>query len=119
MTRCILDYIPPELLSQAYQWRQEYAWSKEACIQVLQHLQQQCISILGIEVWIPSTSGPVIPSPIMYTWTASSRNKNEDMTAWAARTCASARDYVRHFQWDTQDTTCSRYTPYFCIVPDI
>lgn len=73
----IKKIISRQLLVKAYVFDSEYAW-KEGDIKELSKLLKQAeIAVLGGEVWIKSSEGPIIPSPNIYQWDSSEKKNNE------------------------------------------
>jgi hypothetical protein len=73
------------------------------------------VAPLGVEIWLKGTDGPVIPEPIIYTWTAEERDPGEPWAGFVTRAAVGARDYIRSFVWDASDVGHQKDVPYFFI----
>jgi hypothetical protein len=93
--------IPPEIRARAYQSDRELAWSREDAIQVVEALRAH-FAVIGMEIWLPTTSGPTIPSPFIYHWAPT----GEQCTTAAA-------EFIRNFRWDEADVDHHDSEPYF------
>ncbi len=101
------SHLPTSLTSRAFKASNgELAFNRADAIAVAEWLADKGYEILGVEVWIPSKSGPIIPMPICYTW---------DSRAALLRGGAdsTAAEYIRTFQWDENDVHFKGKEPYF------
>jgi hypothetical protein len=94
--------LPPELLQRAYRSRHELAWARAGAIEAIDRLEKAGFTLLGVEVWIPSS-----PGPKMTGWFWDCKDKavaNEPETA---------RDFVKDFKWGPQDDSLKDCEPFF------
>src|SRR5687768_3256152 len=105
--------IPESLRESAYWSGDEPAWSAVDAVEVIRSLPVAESAVWGIEVWLPTTPGPTIPAPFIYTWSAEQRAPDEDWKSYARRVNEAATRYVTEFSWDPLDTAHSDLTPYF------
>ena len=63
-----LTFLSPDLASSAYLSPQtmEPAWNRADVLRVLDQLESLAIPVLGVEVWLPSDSGPFVPTSPYY-----------------------------------------------------
>ncbi len=95
--------IPGSLLARAFLSQNgEAAWGKDDALQVLAWAAASQIPILGVEVWIPTTPGPTIPTPFIYTFEPKYA-AGEPHSEFIARANREAAEYVRSFAWDSED----------------
>jgi hypothetical protein len=107
--------IPERLLIGAYFARNgEAAWPREAALKVIAWATEAQIPLLGVEVWIPSTPGPTIPTPYVYTFEPQSI-LDETPIKRIARANKEAAEYVASFEWDSMDNTHWGIEPFFNI----
>jgi hypothetical protein len=63
------DQIPGSLLAGAYLAQNgEAAWNTADALKVIAWAAKSHVPILGVEVWLPTTPGPTIPTPYIYTF---------------------------------------------------
>jgi len=106
---------PGNLLSSAYFSRsREPAWPQLEALKVIDWAKANRIGIFGIEIWLPSSPGPTIPTPYIYTLDLE-RPIKEYWEAFVARSSAEATEYVIRFEWDQNDVDHHDMTPYFNI----
>ncbi|QQR75601.1 MAG: hypothetical protein IPJ17_08525 [Holophagales bacterium] len=60
--------MPRELAAHGFWTESEGAWPRDAALAVLEWLASEGIGIRGIEIWMPSANGPIIPTPDFYSW---------------------------------------------------
>ena len=101
--------LPARLRNKAFEWHGELAWSRTDAIEVISHLEQDRRAVLGVEIWIPSPSGPIVPTPFVYDWGLERSRRH----AGSAKT---ALDFVRTFAWDPSDIAFRSREPYFNLV---
>lgn len=98
--------LPPELLKRAFRSRNEFAWARSDALEAVDRLEKAGVTILGVDVWIPSAGGPIISRHFVYDWTAGAR---DTVPGWPS----TAQEFVRTFEWDSEDTGCKGQEPYF------
>jgi hypothetical protein len=91
--------LPPELLRRAYRSRNELAWTRTDAIEVIDRLEKAGFTLLGVEVWIPSSPGPKMTGR---DWDAEDPNEP-----------ATAREFVRNFKWGPYDAGLKDREPFF------
>jgi hypothetical protein len=107
--------IPNDLLASAYRAQNgEPAWSRDDTLRVILWAAQVDLPILGIEIWIPTTPGPTIPTPIIYTFEPKPI-KGEPEAQFDKRANQEAAEYVRSFKWDRDDKAHHGIEPFFNI----
>ena len=107
--------IPGSLLARAYLAQNgEAAWSRGDTLQVIAWAVASHVPILGIEVWLPTTPGPTIPTPYIYTFEPKSV-PGEPRNEFIVRAGREAAEYVTSFAWDTQDRAHHGMEPFFNI----
>ena len=94
--------LPLELLLRAYRSRHELAWTRADAIAVIDRLEKAGLTVLGVEVWIPSS-----PGPTMTGWYWDSQGKA------AASEPETAREFVKGFEWGPQDGSLRDSEPFF------
>jgi hypothetical protein len=105
--------IPDHLLVRAYYAQnKEFAWARDDALRVIFWATESRILILGLEVWLPSTPGPTIPFPYVYTFTPK-YTPGESQEASLVRANQEVADYVRTFAWDVNDIVCHDLEPFF------
>lgn len=109
----ILRNLPQYLQEKAFQAGKEAAWEKQSALEVIESLSQMSLAVCGIEIWLPSSSGPEIPSPYIYTWTAEEPKISDSWRQYVVRTNLLAAGFVRTFEWDEQDNAYSGRLPWF------
>jgi hypothetical protein len=92
--------IPPEIQARAYRAGNEFAWVREDAVRAIEAVKRHFV-VIGVEVWLPTTPGPTIPSPFIYHW------------AWESDGTTSAVDFIRDFAWDEADVAHREREPYF------
>ena len=108
-----LDQLPKSLQTRAYHAAGEIAWPRPEALQVIDYLTAQGTAVLGVEIWLPTSPGPTIPTPIIYNWEAEARQESEAWTQFAERVNQLAKEYVDSFEWDEEDVSHKSLTPYF------
>ncbi len=105
--------IPDDLLSTAFfSFDGEPGWPRHEALKVIDLASASHIAVLGGEIWLPSTPGPRIPTPFIYTF-ETRQHDGEDWEQFVERTNAAAADYVRAFEWDRRDDRHLESMPYF------
>jgi hypothetical protein len=105
--------IPRDLLSTAFLSASgEPAWSKDDVLQVISWATNSQIAVFGVEVWLPTTPGPTIPSPYIYTFEPT-QHEGANWNEFVKRANGDSIDYVRNFDWDPADKAHHGLTPYF------
>jgi hypothetical protein len=109
----MLDDLPSSLLGGAYLSQTgEPAWPRVEALQVISWATKSEIPILGVEIWIPTTPGPTIPMPYFYAFEPES-NPGESETDFIVRANDATADYVRSFDWDSEDKQHHGVEPFF------
>ena len=107
--------VPDELRANAYFARNgEAAWARDDALRVIRWAAEIRLPVLGVEIWIPTTPGPTIPTPFFYTF-GSKPIQGESKAQFENRANREAADYVQSFEWDPQDTTHHGIEPFFNI----
>jgi hypothetical protein len=104
------SYLPHDLIKEAYWFNGEAAWKKKAAIEVLDILQKNGYFALGVDIWIPTANGPLIPSRYIYDW--------DLMASRDDRKIKSARAFIESFRWSEEDRESQKYEPFFLITAD-
>lgn len=105
--------VPDHLMRSAYLSQNgEAAWSRDEAIAVIDWATTASIGVFGVEVWLPTTPGPTIPTPIFYAHDTE-ENLHEDWQHFVERANSAARNYVSTFCWDEADNTHQNEIPYF------
>ena len=107
----IFHSLPEQLVKRAFEWRGEFAWSRDDAIEVMRWMDHHQRLVIGVEVWIPSPSGPVIPAPYVYVWSLERSRR-------LPRSETTALDYVQDFCWDANDLKFKDQQPYFNLTLD-
>ena len=102
----ITKMLPKMLVDRAFSANNEYAWSRPDALKVISLLSGAEVRILGVDVWVPSPGGPIIPAPFIYDW--SERDAADRKTPFA-----SASEFVEGFEWDAADVGFRDREPYF------
>jgi hypothetical protein len=97
-----LAHVPPEIRARAYRSDHELAWSREDAVHVVEVLRPHFV-VIGVEIWLPTTPGPTIPTPFVYVWDAERQKSG----------AANATLYIRNFRWDDADVGHRDLEPYF------
>ncbi len=107
--------IPDEFLAIAYVAQNgEGAWARDDAIRVMRWAAEVHLPVLGVEVWIPTTPGPTIPTPLIYTYEPKPI-QGEPKAQLNIRANREATEYVRSFEWDQQDKAHHGVQPFFNI----
>lgn len=105
--------IPEHLCSSAYySLNKEPAWSRKDALEVIAWASASQLAIFGIEIWLPTTPGPTIPTPYIYTFETEQLG-GENWEQFVQRANSSAADYVSSFDWDCADAQHHGLEPYF------
>lgn len=108
----LLGSLPQHLKDKAYLADKESAWPKDEALSVVEFCKGQGIAVLGGEVWLPTQSGPTIPTPVMYAWEADQKVSTESWSQFVGRTSETAKKYIAEFCWDPADASRA-LTPVF------
>jgi len=110
--------IPRDLLASAYlSLSGEPAWSKEDAVKVINWATASRLPVSGVEVWLPTTPGPTIPTPYIYTF-ETEKYVDENRDRFVERANSAAMDYVKSFEWETDDRQHHGLIPFFNITLD-
>jgi len=109
----IWNSLPNDLKNSRYEYRGEYAWAREDALRVIEALEKKDAAVIGVDVWLPTTPAPTIPTPFVYDLDASAKSHGESWRDFARRTGAHSAKFVREFGWDPQDSTYLHSVPYF------
>lgn len=94
--------LSPELLQRAYSTSSELAWTRSDAIEAISGLETAGFILLGVEVWIPASTGPRMTGR---WWDLEDRGiPNRPQTAL---------DFVRTFAWGPYDGALKGLEPYF------
>ena len=105
--------LPDRLKTTAYASQTgEFAWPRQDAVSVIDLATQSNVAVFGVEVWLPTTPGPTIPSPIFYEYAPEER-PGEPWEGFVRRANSEAREYVAQFQWDDADDAHKTETPFF------
>ena len=86
--------LPEGLLNRAFKARNgEPAWNCTDAIDAITLIERAGFKVLGVEVWVPSSKGPIIPMPFFYAW-------DQVQVISGNIRITSAGDFVRKFRWD-------------------
>jgi len=114
MTDAVYDGLSLHLLAVAFRAGQELSWPRDEAIEVIDWLAERGRAVEGIEVWLPASTGPEIPFPLMYVWKVSpARSEKESWADFVVRAKGQAISYVRNFRWDESDLVYQSRTPFF------
>ena len=105
--------LPESLQTAAYRAVGEAAWPAKEALAVLASAGRLDIAICGVEVWLPTTPGPTIPTPYFYHWSGEAREAGEGWTEFVRRMNAAAARYIRDFKWDPNDRAHQGLEAYF------
>ena len=99
--------LPEGMLSRAFKARNcELAWNRADAIDAITLVERAGFRVLGVEVWVPSPKGPIIPMPFFYVW-------DRDQAFSGKIGIISPSDFVREFRWDERDAEFKDTEPYF------
>jgi hypothetical protein len=98
-------------MERAYASQREFAWSRADAVDVIAAVERSGLTVLGVEIWIPSPDGPIRPTPFVYDW------GSDDWKRYAP-VPKSAAEYVRSFEWDPADVGFKNREPYFNLTVD-
>ena len=101
--------LPVKLQRSAYQSGEEHAWNRTEALEVISWLQEHGFMILGVDVWLPTTPGPAIPTPYVHDWDRDAATSSPD----AAQ---NALDFVDRFEWHDEDGSKGK-VPCFAMGP--
>jgi len=96
--------LPLELLQRAYRTSggDELAWTRPDAIEAINDLEKAGFTLLGVEVWVPSSPGPQMTGR---WWDLEDRGvPNRPQTAL---------DFVETFAWGPDDSGLKDREPYF------
>lgn len=105
--------MPVNLRVAAFSAGEELAWPRDIAFEVIDWLSERGLPICGVEIWLPSKSGPEIPSPFFYTWEAKVQAEEELWLDLVKRSNQGARRYIKDFQWDQKDLAYQHREPFF------
>jgi hypothetical protein len=98
--------LPIVLLQAAFEHGGQYAWARDDALAVIDWLHDHAHPVIGVDVWVPSDRGPIVPAPWIYTWSQSYSGGRTD----AIR---DPRMFVACFHWDPDDVGFRNAQPYF------
>ncbi len=107
----IFSRLPDHLLKSAFKWGDELAWPRRDATEVINWAKAQNYPVVGVEVWVPSPDGPIIPSQYIYVWRLSRAQRRSGGAK-------DALDYVQSFEWDPKDAGFLDSKPYFNLTLD-
>jgi hypothetical protein len=107
----ILSKLPDRLLKSAFKWGGEFAWARDDAADVIKWAEAQNYAVIGVEVWLPSPDGPIIPSRYVYVWSLSRSKRNSSGPK-------DALEYVQSFDWDPDDAGFLDSKPFFNLTLD-
>ena len=97
----MLSQLPNDLLMGAYQISNgEAAWPRDDALKVIRWATASRVAVFGAEIWIPTTPGPTIPTPYIYTFEPK-QIADEEWTHFVGRAnkeVAAYFDCIRHFR---------------------
>jgi hypothetical protein len=70
--------LPESLISRAYEFSSELAWRPQDLSALAEVLRIKKIPVLGGEVWIKSSDGPMIPSDVHHWSVEKKESESED-----------------------------------------
>ena len=109
-----IERLSDDLRAKAYYSSgREAAWPRQEALAVITSLGDFEYAVLGGEIWIPTSPGPTIPSPYIYTWEVNTRRKNESWGDFISRAANESKKYVSEFQWDSADKANACAIPFF------
>jgi hypothetical protein len=110
--------IPRDLVASAYFSKGgEPAWPMSDALKIVEWAMKSGIAVFGVEIWLPSTPGPTIPTPYIYTH-ETRRFDDEDWSGFVERSNAAAANYISSFEWDEADSKHHLNRPYFNLTLD-
>ena len=94
--------LPKELLGRAYRSTNELAWNREDAVEAIDRLEKAGFTLLGVEVWLPTSPGPTMTGR---SWDTEDRGvPNRPQTA---------SGFVKSFRWGEYDETLKDREPFF------
>ncbi len=105
------SFIPNSLMERAFVWGDEFAWSRADALEVIAITEREGFSVLGVDIWIPSPRGPIIPTPFVYDWSSNDWKRYPHVPK-------SAANFVRSFEWESTDANFLNRDPYFNLTVD-
>jgi hypothetical protein len=110
--------LPQDLLSSAYLSQNgEPAWPLRDALKVIDWATKSNIAVFGVEIWLPTTPGPTIPTPYIYTH-ETHRRSGENWNRFVERANDAAANYISSFDWDDADRKHHGMRPYFNVTLD-
>jgi hypothetical protein len=94
--------LPPELLGRAYRSRNELAWSRADAIEAIDCLEKAGFTLLGVEVWIPSSPGPTMTGRFWDSEGLAVPDKPRTV-----------QEFVKNFTWGRYDAILKGREPFF------
>jgi hypothetical protein len=101
--------LPKNLQDAAYKAGSECAWNKKDALQIIEILYNRGYVVLGVDVWLPTQPGPIIPTPFVYDWSLSADAPDPAHPK-------SAQEFIHAFEWDRTDMSHHGMEPYFNIL---
>jgi hypothetical protein len=99
--------LPEGLLNRAFKSHNgELAWNRTDAIDAITLIELAGFKVSGVEVWVPSSRGPIIPMPFFYAW-------DRDQAFAGKIGVTSPGDFVRKFRWDERDAEFKDSEPFF------
>ncbi len=109
-----IEHLPDDIKAKAhYSSGGEAAWPREEALAVITFLCGFDYAVLGGEVWLPTSPGPTIPSPYIYSWEVNPQQSSESWRAFVDRAASESKKYVLEFQWDSAEKTSALAIPFF------
>jgi hypothetical protein len=109
--------IPADFAAAAYTYGGEFAWPRDAALEVVDWATKSGLAVFGGEIWIPGKEGPIIPSPYIYTF-STDPEEFEPWEDFVLRANRIASEYISTFEWDSNDIDKRAFTPYFNLTID-
>jgi hypothetical protein len=106
-----ISQLSDRLKEAAYYASNEYAWTRNDALEVIDWLSAKGLPVWGVELWLRTQPGPTIPTPYIYQWsmpTTDSATKPDAPTQNEM-----AKRYVSSFEWDENDLQSQGKIPYF------
>ena len=100
------SHLPASLLGRAFAFHGELAWPRVDAIEVITIVERERFVVLGVDIWIPSPRGPIIPTPFVYDWSSDDGKPYPHVPK-------SAKEFVQTFEWDPDDVDFKNQQPYF------